>query len=434
MTLSLAKCGTLGGDVEMIPTVKLLAERHPDVDFYLIGRNTGERPADVGLPPNVYNPWIQWQPQVRAAINRYGLNHPNLAVDEHRKVTALLRDVTDELFRELDGMVMWLGQHGTTNTPLPTIRDRSQLTKPYDWSTLYGSYLLQGINAWRDVDPLRREEVLLNADPRNYVKYRDSKWPWRHPVLAQFTTVNNVKHERYGEARSFERWCVESGEEVSCGAAPGAEAEVWLSKLRSVYSRLEVNGLAPGTPFGDLVSYRDDNFEDRAHFGLFINEARRQVNPRLTRAAALEEWVLPLKPAFIHGTWSRESQTKLGVEIEPAPWSDYYPKLHSVKCTFTTPSSGSGWATTKPWEAFAAGTVCLFHKDYDVQDNILSDAPVELRQFLRVSDVDQLRARVNVLTMDKTYWLHIIKLQREHFDRALAEMRWLKMIEERLGL
>lgn len=431
MTLSLAKCGTLGGDVEMIPTIKLLAERHPDVDFYLVGRNTGERPEDVGLPSNVYNPWIEWQPRVREDLNRAKLNHPNLTVEEHIRAAQILAFHTMDTFESLDGLVMWLGQHGTTNTPLPTIKDRSQLTKPYDWSTLYGSYLLQGINAWRDVDPLKREEVLLNADPRNYVKYRDAKWPWRHPVLAQFNVVNNVKHERYGDATGFTHWYDINSADVTAG---GGEDQLWASALRSVYSRLEINGLVPGTPFGDLISYRDDNFEDRAHFGLFINEARKQVNPRLTRFAALKEWVLPLEPTFIHGTWSKESQVHLGVEIEPAPWSDYYPKLHSVKCTFTTPSSGSGWATTKPWEAFAAGTVCFMHPAYDTQDNILGDAPPELRAFLRVSSLAELKSRVRTATRDRETWLWAVKLQREHFDRAIAEKRWLKLVEERLGL
>lgn len=409
MPLTLAKCGNLGGDVEMVPTLKLLAERHPDVDFVLIGRNSGEKPTDVGLPSNVINPWIAWKPQVRTALKFHNLVYANLRIEDHIRVREILMNMTQFTIQTLDGIVMWLGQHGTTNTPLPMISDRTKLTKPYDWATLYGSYLLQGINAWRDHNPHEREEVLLNADPRNYVKYRDGKWPWKHPVLGQFNRTNAVKHEQ--------------GDHVVS------------STLNTIYSRLEVNGLIPGTPFGDLVSYRDDNFNDRQSFGLFINEARKQVNPRLTRAAALQEWVLPLQPAFIHGTWSKESQAELGVDISPAPWTDYYPKLHSVKCTFTTPSSGSGWATTKPWEAFAAGTVCFFHPDYDTQDNIMGDLPDDtLRRWLRVSTPEELRERVKYTSESKQVWLWAVTNLRRHFEEAIAEKRWLTMIEKRLGL
>jgi hypothetical protein len=53
MPLTLDRCGNLGGDVEMVAVVKELALRHPEDDFFLTGRNTGERPADVGLPGNV---------------------------------------------------------------------------------------------------------------------------------------------------------------------------------------------------------------------------------------------------------------------------------------------------------------------------------------------------------------------------------------------
>lgn len=431
MPLTLAKCGTLGGDVEMIPPVKLLAERHPDVEFILIGRNTGENPADVGLPKNVTNPWIEWGPEVRRQLNARGLNHANLAVEEHQWVTGILTKITGDVIQDLDGVVMWLGQHGTTNTPLPSVKDRHVMTKPHDWSNLYGSYLLQGINRWRDVDPWGREEVLLNADPRNYVKYRDGKWPWRHPVLAQFTYWHRVKHERYGDddPATFHRW--QNDPRVGEYLGWIEHGQVWTSGVHNIYSRLEINGLSPGTPFGDLVSY-DETWRDREPFGLFINEARRQVGK--SRAAALEKWVLPLKPHFIHGKWSDESQRKLGVSIKPAPWSDYFPKLHSVRATFTTPSSGSGWATTKPWEAFAAGTVCFFHPDYDVQNNILGDAPDWLRSYLRVSTPAELETRVGEVNSSEQLWLDVVGAQRQHFEAAMSELRYLQLIEERLGL
>jgi hypothetical protein len=441
MPLSLEDCGNLGGDVEMAAVVGELARRHPADTFVLLGRNTGERPTDAGLPGNVVNPWLEWGPKLSRWLSdfrqRRGRDAGGLTIEEQLEIVGYLDDLTLDAFRSMDAHVVWLGQHGTSNFPIPRVDDRSQLTKPQDWCLYYASFILRGLNAWREVDPLNREEVYLNADARNEHKMRDLKWPLRHPVLAQYDHVKRIKHERYGDTRHPSEvygdeswhWGKIAQHAHECRVD---DAQVWTGDARSVYSRLEVNGLAPGTPFGDLISY-DDNPHGRAHFGMFINEARAiGINQKIARKPILRDWVLPLDPHFLHGTWSEKSLRELGVDVKPAPWDQYYPKLHSVRCTFTTPSSGSGWATAKPWEAFAGGTVCFFHPAYDSQDHILSDADPHLRNWLRVKSPKELKMRVDYLESHDDEWRWLVRLQREHFDRALEEKRYLRMIEERI--
>lgn len=439
MPLSLARCGTLGGDVEMIAVIKDLALRHPDDEFVLIGRNSGERPEDVGLPKNVVNPWVEWTPVLRELITQHGLRN-GLTVMQHLK----LRDIFDELIGDtvssLDNLVLWVGQHGTTNTPLPrtqrtdpttmTMTTTSALTKPHDAFGLYAGYLLRAINQLRDRDPFTYEPVFLNADARNYLKMRDMAWPLLHPVLTQRNYTHRLRHER-GERYVHSDTLTIDFPDAQVITKNGHD--VWQSPVRNVYSRLEINALRPGTPFGDLMSFNDD-WESRRHFGLFINETRAYVTDDLRRVTALRDWVLPLNPAWVHGTWSEESQRELNVTINPVPWEDYHPRLHSVRSTFTTPSSGSGFATTKPWEAFAAGTVCFFHPLYDDQNNILRDAPSELTNWLRVTTPEQLAQRVQHLnTQAGRYdWEWLIKTQRQHFDAAITELTYMKMIEERI--
>jgi hypothetical protein len=407
MPLTLAKCGVLGGDNEMVPTIKLLAKRHPDVDFVLIGRNSGEDPADVDLPANVRNPWRRWSLDVREALNRENLSYSNLSIPDHIRVRDILFSITSTVIRDLDGIVMWLGQHGTTNTPLPTIKDRSKLTKPYDWATLYASYLLQGINAWRDVDPHAREEVLLNADPRNYPKYRDSRWPWKHPVIGQYDDANAIKHE--------------------------TPAGVTQSTIFTQYSRLEISSLVPGTPFGNTIKF-NDGFDRPHDFGIVFNETRREVNYLKSRRHILVDWVLPCSPSFVCGKWSDQTQRELNFTINPVPVLEYISLIQSARCTLTTPSSGSGWATAKSWECFAAGVVCFFHPAYDDQNHILRDAPEWLRTWLRVADPLELRDKVREVSANPALWLQLVQTQREHFDAAVTELRYLKLIEQRLGL
>ena len=427
MPLSLAKCGTLGGDVEMAAVVKTLAERNPEHTFVLIGRNDGSRPEDVGLPDNVENPWIDWAPELRRLKLKYDVASGNLSIEDHKKLQKVYDELTLPTIAGLDGIVLWAGQHGTTNLSLPSVRRPGEWTKPHDWSAHYCSFLLRGVNVWRDENPVAREEVWLNADPRNYLKMRDLKWPLRHPVLAQRNYDHNIKHYRFGDPTPPDDYW------TSYCRAEDIGENTWRSRVKVSYSRLEINGLAPGTPFGDLISYNND-WDRPGRFGLFINEARRYVADTKSRFTAMRDWVLPLEPDWVHGTWSKESQEKLGRTIEPAPWEAYYPQLHSVRCTFTTPSSGSGWATTKPWEAFAAGTVCFFHPAYDDQNNILADAPDYLYDWLRVSTPEELKVRVDHLNSraGRSDWQALVASQRAHFDRAMSELTYAQMIEQRL--
>jgi hypothetical protein len=208
--------------------------------------------------------------------------------------------------------------------------------------------------------------------------------------------------------------------------------------VHNIYSRLEINGLAPGTPFGDLITYNPNPTLRDYRFGMFINEARSiGVRPGMDRLSIMQEWVMPIigdnspeNPHWVHGTWSNKAQETLGFEIKPAPWDQYYPMLNNTLCTFTTPSSGSHWATAKPWEAFAGGTICFFHPEYDKQDNILKDAHPSLRQWLRVKTPQDLKIRVAAVNANPLTAEWLIKRQREHFENAMAEKRYLKTIEE----
>lgn len=426
MPLSLVNCGSLGGDVEMIPVLQTLAERHPEDEFVLIGRNTGEKPTDVGLPPNVVNPWIDWGPPLLERRRALGLNKPNLSVEEQLTTQRLFDELTLDYCAGLDGFILWVGQHGTTNMPLPGIRNPGVLTKPQDWCAYYVSHIIRAVNRWRDVDPVAREEVWLNADPRNDHKLRDLRWPLRHPVLAQYSFTKRLKHYHPADGTTPER-------------AGFADVEVlddvtWRAPCRSTYARLEVNALTPGSPFGDLVRFRY-SWEDREPFGIFINETRRYVNETLMRSAVVREWVLPLEPSWIHGTWSPTGIAELGWgPITALPPTHYFTKFTTARCTFTTPASGTGWATAKPWEAFASGVVCFFHPRYDDQDNILGDAPEGLRDWLRTPTPEDLRRRVRHLStragVDDWEWL--VRAQRSHFERAVAEARHVRAIEERI--
>lgn len=415
MPLNPAKWGTVGGDDEPPQLLKTLARRHPEHTFVLVGINSGEDPSDpaVDLPPNVVNPWTVLRPLIRDLLRD--------VTDPYEGVRIFDKYVVGPLFYDLDHVIVWAGQHGNNNTPIPKVGSTwPDVAATQDSFFRYCSYMIRGINAYRSSDPLNREEVWVNADPRNYLKARDLAWPNRHPILTQYDFTRTMKHERYDDTRS--------PEELGFGdVAKWTDGRLWASHQSNVYSRLEICGALP-----NLVDARyTQDWSERKRFGLFINEARAYVQH--ARRPIMRDWVMPLEPDFVHGKWPPGHEADLGRKIEPAPHEAYYPTLRSVRTTFTTPSSGSGWATTKPWQAFATGTVCFFHPRYDDQDHVLGESPW-LREFLRVNSADELRKKVEHMNTSEGDWLAVTREQRGLYDRACTELKHVKMIEKRLGL
>lgn len=429
MPLRLDKCSSLGGDVEMAATLQRLATTRPNDTFLILGRNSGETAEEVGLPRNVVNPWTEWgwATDLKLYRARHRLDGGNFSPEEQLKLADFYAKIMGAVVGDIDDMVIWIGQHGTTNWPKPGIVGKSagRLTKPQDTSIHYSAPLIMAVNLWRDRDPYTLEETLLNSDVRNYLKCRDFAWPHMQPVLAQHTYSHDVKYER-GD-RSLEvpvTW-----HDVHVHEQHGHS--LWKSTMNVEYARLEVNSLMPGTPFGDSFEFSDE-WHGRGRFGVVINETRTYVNTAKSRLAAMRDWIIPCEPDWVHGVWSKASEVELGQSFTPVPVTEYARKLHEVRCTFTTPASGSGWATAKPWEAFAAGTVCFFHPLYDDQDNILGDACPELRQWLRVRTPEELKSRVDVLNQDEDTWRALVRLQRGHFLNAVTNPTFMEKISERL--
>jgi hypothetical protein len=420
--------GEVGGDNEPPILLNRLARRNPEHEFVLLGRNSGERPEDIGLPSNVTNPWPDLQGEVKRATSGVALDD----VERTKQVSDALGAIIGPCFDDLDGVIVWTGQHGSTCSPIPTIANgHEQLTKPLASSIYYGSYWIHGLNRWRDVDPVNRQEVWLCPDVRNYVKSRDLKWPIP-PVLAQYDFTRKGKHYRYGDESDPSAWEAALGTKLSLDS-PG----LWTAEHHYRYSRLEVTGI----PSGECPL---NNWSERRHFGMIVNEAR--ANVKLNRVDSMRAYVLPLQPAFMRGTWSREGVAKLGLGFQPEPvdWHLQWDLYRSIRCTLTTPSSGGSWPGAKPWEAFSCGAVCFFHPLYDDQGHLLptlrqvQDGQVDhdpdlkqLTQWLRVDSPDQLTRRVAAVNADEDTWRWLAATQRRLFDDALADARCIREIESR---
>jgi hypothetical protein len=430
IALPVSGWGETGGDNEPPILLNKLARMYPGIEFVIIGRNSGEDPCTLGFPANVTNAWNEDR---FAAVRSIRPKYKDLPTRE--RMMAVSRDlvaVTADMFTGLDNIIMWLGQHGSTNFPIPVIGKPDEVTQPQESFVNYAGFITQGINKWRDQDPLTHREIWLCADNRNYLKGRDLKWPI-DPVLAQYDWTKREKQFRYDDEMRCSDWNMYVDSRASL-----AEPNVWSCEHKYVYSGLEVSGI----PSTTICSY---DWDGRDHFGIIINEARAYVT--VNRLDAMRNWVMQLNPTWIYGTWLEESQRALGINITPLPWSQIWNKIQTVRSTFTTPSSGSGWATTKPWEAFACGTVCFFHPKYDDQGHIIPtaaqikrgevDHDPELKQlalWLRTESPEQLKKRVDAVNQDRDAWLWLVQAQRRHYEKMMEENKCLSMIGTRMRL
>lgn len=432
VTFDKKEWGFAGGDNEAPMLLRTLALRHPDIEWVMLAKNTGwVPPTDL---PNVVNPWQEWAVALRRNTkNMYGAKDREF--DTLYKTIQFYDDMTFPTYDTLNGIVMWIGQHGSANSPIPQVADRRLIARPQQSQIHYGSHISRGINYWRRADPIGREEMWLTADVRNPLTSRDLKWPQRHPMIAQYNYTKKYLCERYGDPRT----------PAECGfdAVPEGQGNaMWRYTQHYKASALELVGITPARPWDELPTH-----EARQRFGILIGEARNYgMKPEMTRLYCMQNYVEPLNPDWVHGVWSQESQKTLGRTIKPLG-GDIYDPLSLIRSTFTTPSSGSQWATAKPWECFTVGAVCFFHPMYDTQGHILPtqriideghvDGNLELKtlaQWLRVKDPEQLQKRVDAVNTSRETWEWLAQTQYRYVQRAMADQRCVKTIEARLGL
>jgi hypothetical protein len=399
------------GDNEPVVMLRDLALRHPEITWVVAGRYSG---TGKDLPPNVEVPKF---PKVVASDKWKGGAKRATREDAEEYYRFTL-----ELYESCDQALIHVGQHGTSNQPIPQDKDPTLTTKPQEVALLYAGPVINALNRLGE----RFEPVWVCQDPRNYLKSRDLKWYPRHPVLAQYDWEREQNHFRWGDPRSPH----EVGYD---GRARWRDPTSWATRHAYRYSGLELAG---------VPRWEDQDwpgFEERQDFGVLMNENRSYV--KHNRADISKRWVLPFSPDVFHGRWSVEGQTKLGRAITPVTYDQVPHVLSATKATVTTPASGSEWATAKVWECFAVGTICFMHPRYDAQGHTVplpgaADDPEldALAGWLRPRTPEELGARLQAVRESReTYeWLAAAQLKL----LACARERNLihKLLDERLGL
>ena len=414
---------SIGGDQDVQVLLMKLARRNPDVQFILIGKNTGQNPQVMGYPENVVNPWEQWRKSF-GNIRLKEITKTNVE-DYMRRFL----DIAGPYLRDADDWIDCLGQHGAANSFIPQIMadiDGEKVPGAWDNPRTYAnpqmsfvnycSYLAHAMNWWTRAINTRGPQFLC-FDPRNTIKCREIGWPPRRPVLAQADATYGGKFERYDDLLN--------PPDYGYAGDWHREGTVWAGTVEYKYGAIELCSM----PEPAAIPWSE--FPRKGNFGIISNETRCAVS--IPRGHVLHDWILPFHPNVeLYGKWTDNTLRWLGVDIQPIPYTEMYSKMRTFRSTFTMPASGSTWATIKGWEAFAVGTPCFFHWKYDGQGHIIptrdqiehdlvNDPNLRfLGDFLRVHDAEDLAAKVKMLQDDDALWSHVVRLQRRRFEDAYA--------------
>jgi hypothetical protein len=293
------------------------------------------------------------------------------------------------LLPTLDAVIMWLGDHGTSNHPMPGIMKATlgKHTTTRQQDAIYGWPPMAILNSLGEGRGLRPH--WLCPDPRNMIKFRDLWHPDQRPILAQFNTSkeSSFYHEELDKIRK--------------------------ANLRYSYSGIELLAL----PRKDRVLNMNGG---RELFGLLVNEGYNNLPAGKGRKDLVRRWCDKSTP--IVGTWSEASVALLaegGYTVSPpVALTDVERQLGQWKATMTFPATNSGWATAKPWECFAAGTVCFRHPDYDTQDHIYGEHMLaDLRSFLSPRTIQGFQQRLETLKDDNA-WRVIARAQFDYLEQS----------------
>lgn len=421
--------GVAGGDWEAPILLNRLARMYPEVEWVIVGHTDGADPSRVGLPSNVVSPagdpsFLRDLRRREQVINTPGTPDP---AQSQRYIEYML-DAWGPTLSTCDHIVLWMGQNDTINQPIPKVDGTPGLGSSRQIYIRCVSYLNAWINRWRDESPLEREPIWLCSDIWNMLKARDLRWPQRRAVVGQYNFERDMVSYRYKDPRDpeelgfgdFAHWH---------GKHPGC----WQWKQRYEYTGLELASCVP-----DSLFQFNDSWEGRRRFGVMINQSRAISG----RDEVLREWIRPMWPDWIVGSWDEQRAP----DIKPYPYHALPQLLTTVRSSFAVPIKLShSWATPKAWEMFALGVVCFMHPKYDTQGHILptldqldpkvdGDVISTLTQWLRVTSPTQLRKRIDHLNTHWEDWEWIVKAQRAVYNYARRENRCLRVIGTHLGI
>lgn len=456
------------GDAEKPNLLYRLADRNPDVKWVVIGHND----AGEFLEPNIENAWHGARERAAAtpprSADQPGYYRTPFAPYWKAKPSWWCSEVSGfeddlvELISDLDGVIIHVGQHAptqlripqTTNTWAETFSNPNlDANKVYDSMQTYCRYIVRGINALGDKTLGRAPIVWIVPDPRNYLKARDVKWPTgTDAMLAQYTFMRRQRHERYGDARTPNELNVTDVRLERGG-------ELWNATHRYQHCDLELMILDNNW---DQGKWR--GFAERVPVGIATTSTKASVlGEGRRRSQLVNEYILAaFSDAEVYGKWDEESLKDVPADtVRDTTPDGFYELLNRFRVTLSLPIVESGWSVAKPYQCWAARSVCFFAEQVDDQGWTLpsrrnvtgtreigrvknmpfysvrddwTDADLTLAYWLRVETPQEFHQRAQIVATNQTWWEWLTNQQLDLLGRRWNARLLERTIEQRLGI
>jgi hypothetical protein len=441
------------GDAESPNLLWRLARRNPDVTWAIVGRNN----AGTDLPePNVFNPWAERGAQDDGSKSTAG--SPSFA----EKMTAYIGT--------LDGIVIQVGQHGTSNSSIPQSKstwaqyDTDPLTHgatSYDWAYTYAGFLIRGLNLLGDRSDGRTPVVWILPDPRNYIFARDIKWPTgMDDILSQYEYSRLQRHERFRDPRRPDELGFKHVESVD------RDGEIWVVRHQHRHADLELmilpddwqtwsmpRGYADRLPIGVATTSFAPLMGAAGCGGIGVG------TDKMRRSELVRDFVLASYPhTRIYGKWDKKSLEDIPPgTVEVNDPKEFYTLLGSWRTTVALPALNTSWTVAKVYQAWATDTVCFMLRNLDDQGWMLPSrrpgAPelsshpglysvrndwtpddIVLAQWLRVETPEELKTRVDSVNAGTSLYPWLVAAQRNLLTRRWNAHYLESEIERKLGI
>lgn len=454
------------GDAEAPQLLHRLARRNRDVKWVIIGKSRGE--FDFG--PNVVDIWKDRR-QFAESLDPVPVNersgysmrwdvkwagNPAWWASE----VSQFEDMLEQSIASLDGVVVHLGQHGTSNISIPeapttwsdALADLSKMTNPQDWTKSYSRFLIRGLNALGDRTNGQAPIVWICTDPRNYMKARDVKWhTGTDNILAQYDWVRTQKQDRFLDPRTPADFGLNGHAKVT------RNGELW-----EVTHTYRLAGLELMILPDDWRTWGYASWQDRLPAGI-ASTSFKSTNKEPRRSQLIRDIMLRTYPdAEIFGKWDKESLNDVADgQVQLNDPRDFPEILNRWRVTLSLPALGSSWTVAKPYQCFAANVVCFMYGRLDDRGWILptrrrvkgvqqvglvdgiklysvrsdwTDAELKLARWLRIESADEFAERSKFVVENEATWRSLALAQRELLERRWNESFLENEIEHMLGL
>lgn len=370
-----------GGDNEPEGCLLALANRNPNITFYIVGRSnykslTQFEKTELFPYNNVIDIW-----------DFYDSKNP---IEDH--VIEYLKKENIEI----DFSVFMIGQIGQVSIPgkIHKLKDKTPgFASVIEMTLNYTSPIIKWINE-TEVPYLE----IVN-DPR-YV-CNQTRDMLRGPIYS-------LSQYDYRYSRKFIK-SYEDQEQIT---------EVVNSYYSGVETLFCVGREIPDTKL---------NEQKTGSFTIVLNEGKP------SRYKMLSEWILQnIDNVSIYGAWDNEN-AKSDLRFEGSRQLEEIQKIMSnVKYTFIIPIK-EGWVTSKYIEMIHAGVIPFLHPTYDMQNHL------HLPRFLRPHDPEQLMEHIKYLEDNDDYRLKLINdLQKmfckpEYYDGSFINNRIMESVFDYFG-